>query len=249
MSFKDLFSTQSVDYSKYRPTYPQELFEFIALQVEDKGACWDVGTGNGQAAVELAKYFKKVIATDPSEAQINNATPKDNIEYKVCRAESSSLDNNSIDLLTVAQAYHWFDHIAFYKEVKRVTKTKAKIAIWCYGLSTVNAKVDAVYMKFYKGILDGFWPPERVHVENAYASLPFPYKNHTQHEFKLIKSWNLQDYMNYLSTWSAVQKYIKTNNKHPLDLVTDEFIKTWGNPEEKKEVTFPVILRMGEVDE
>lgn len=244
-TFKDHFSTQSVDYAKYRPTYPQELFDFISSKVENKDTCWDVGTGNGQAAVELAKFFKKVIATDPSEAQINSAVAKDNIEYLVCPAEKSPLPDNSIDLITVAQAYHWFNHDAFYKEVKRVAKDNALIALWGYGLSTVNTEVDKVFMKYYEGILGEYWPKERVHVEKAYATLPFPYKNAEYHEFKLVKEWNLQDYINYLSTWSAFQKYVKANGTNPVDLVSDEFEIAWGNPEEKRIITFPIFVKMG----
>lgn len=246
-TFKDHFSTQSVDYAKYRPTYPQELFDFIVSKVENRGTCWDVGTGNGQAAVELAKYFKKIIATDPSEAQINSAAARENIEYSAQPAEGTNIAEGSVDLVTVAQAYHWFDHEAFYKEVKRVAKKGALIAVWGYELSKVTLEVDKVFMKYYDGILGEYWPKERVHVEKAYSTLPFPYKDAEYHEFKLPKEWDLQDYMNYLSTWSATQKYIKVHNSHPLDLVSDEFVATWGNPEEKKTVTFPVFLRIGKV--
>lgn len=248
MAFKDHFSTQSIDYAKYRPTYPQELFDFIVSQVSNKETCWDVGTGNGQAAVELAKHFEKVIATDPSEAQINSATPKDNIEYLVCPAEKSPLTDGSIDLITVAQAYHWFDHEAFHKEAKRVGKENAVIALWGYELCAVKPEVDKVFMKYYEGILGEYWPPERKHVEARYSTLPFPYQNPVYKEFHLTKHWDLQDYMNYLSTWSAFQKYVKANDSNPLELVKDEFITTWGNPEVKRDVVFPVFLKMGVVE-
>lgn len=247
MAFKDHFSTQSVDYSKYRPTYPQELFECIISKTEKRDTCWDVGTGNGQAAVELAKYFRKVIATDPSESQINNATPKENVEYLVCSAEKSPLPSNCADLITVAQAYHWFDHEKFASEAKRVAKKGATIAVWGYELCAVSPEVDKVFMKYYEVILGKYWPMERKYVEEAYASLPFPYENVSSHKFRLIKKWDLEDFLNYLSTWSAFQKYVKANESNPLDLVRDEFLDAWGKLEETRDVLFPVFLKLGYV--
>lgn len=247
MTFKDHFSTQSIDYSKYRPTYPQELYTFIVDKVQTKDVCWDVGTGNGQAALELAKYFKQIIATDPSESQINNATHKHNIEYLVCPAESSPLNENSVDLVTVAQAYHWFDHEKFAEEARRVGKPNALVALWGYELSAVSPEVDKVFMKYYENILGEYWPKERKHVEARYDTLPFPFENETKHEFRLVKNWDMADFLNYLSTWSAFQKFLKANNTNPLDLVRIEFLNAWGDPEVKREVSFPVFLKLGNV--
>src|SRR5690349_13363206 len=110
-TFKDLFSIQAKDYAKYRPTYPPELFQFLSSLSKHRNKVWDVGTGNGQAAVELSKYFDNVYATDPSEKQINEAVHAPNIFYKVESAENPSV--HDIDLITVAQAFHWFKHEQF----------------------------------------------------------------------------------------------------------------------------------------
>ena len=106
---KDLFSQQAAEYAKYRPNYPQNLYDFIFKHVKSFGSAWDCGTGNGQAAAALAKKFKHVVATDLSENQIRHADLKPNITYIVCRAEKTAFQNQSFDLVTVAQALHWFD--------------------------------------------------------------------------------------------------------------------------------------------
>jgi ubiquinone/menaquinone biosynthesis C-methylase UbiE len=84
---KDLFSRQTSSYARYRPTYPVELFEFLLGFVEEREVVWDCGTGNGQAALVLAEYFKQVKATDISQNQLSLARQHPNIEYLVCPAE------------------------------------------------------------------------------------------------------------------------------------------------------------------
>src|SRR5947209_15554910 len=105
---KDLFSSQADVYAKYRPTYPQELFDYILRFVKERESVWDCATGNGQAANVLANYFQTVEATDISEAQLKNAVKKENIYYQICPAERTPFADNSFDLITVATAYHWF---------------------------------------------------------------------------------------------------------------------------------------------
>ncbi len=246
-SFKDHFSTQSSGYSKYRPDYPQKLYDFILAYVKKRETAWDCGTGNGQAAAVLSRYFEKIFATDPSEEQIKNAAHKPNIEYIICKAESTPLSSNSIDLITVAQALHWFDFDKFYEEVKRVAKPGALLAVWSYETCNVNAEIDKVFIHFYKTILGDYWAYERKHVENAYHDIPFPFSDVKEKVFTMKKQWNLQDFMGYLSTWSAVQKYIKANGTDPLELVKLDFLKAWGNSGIVREVNFPVTVKTGKI--
>ena len=119
---KDLFSIQANTYAKYRPVYPKDLFDHLLQFVAQKNTAWDCATGNGQAAFALAPYFKKVTATDISEKQLSLAKPHPNIQYQISFAEQTSFPDNYFDLITVAQAYHWFTFDAFEKEVKRVAK-------------------------------------------------------------------------------------------------------------------------------
>jgi ubiquinone/menaquinone biosynthesis C-methylase UbiE len=246
-TFKDHFSTQSSDYSKYRPDYPQELYDFILAGAREKKSAWDCGTGNGQAAAVLSHYLEKVFATDPSAEQIKNATQKSNIEYRVASAEYSNLPASSVDLITVAQALHWFDFDKFFTEVRRVAKPDAIIAVWSYELCKIDKEIDKVFLHFYNDILGNYWAPERKYVENAYSTIPFPFTEVKENVFYMKKQWNLQDFMGYLSTWSAVQKYIKINGTNPLELVAADFEKAWINPAAVKEISFPVTVKIGRV--
>ena len=138
-SFKDLFSLQAADYARFRPVYPPELYAWLAAQAPAKALAVDVGTGNGQAAVALARHFERVIGVEPSDDQRANATPAPNVEYRRGTAEATGVEAASADLLTVAQAFHWFKHDAFFTEVRRVVRPGGCVAFWCYGLTTISS--------------------------------------------------------------------------------------------------------------
>lgn len=143
MSFKDHFSTRSDDYARYRPRSPAGLFDWLAVRCEARSLAWDVATGSGQAATELASRFERVIATEASAAQLANAEPWPNVEYRCEPAERSTLDTGSAEVITVAQALHWFDHGAFFAEAERVLKPGGLLAVWCYEIFETAPAVDA----------------------------------------------------------------------------------------------------------
>lgn len=164
-NFKDLFSVQAKDYAKYRPSYPEDLFEYLKSISSEKKIAWDVGTGNGQAAIELAKFFDHVIATDPSEKQIKEAPGHPKITFKVEKAEEPTIAEGSVNLITVAQAFHWFNHKAFAEACKRVAAPGCKLAVWCYANPHFNNHVDEALHHLYEGILGPYWEKERKLVE------------------------------------------------------------------------------------
>ena len=175
MFFKDLFSAQASTYQKFRPQYPEELFTYLAGTVGAHDRVWDCGTGNGQAARALAKHFKSVIATDASQGQIDSAVAHPSVEYRVAPAEGSGLPAASVDLITVAQALHWFDLDPFYAEVNRVLKPGGRIAVWCYGITKVHTAIDAIVEGFYSGTLNGYWDPARHFIDEEYRTIAFPF--------------------------------------------------------------------------
>ena len=122
MRFKAYFSTQSIDYAKYRPTYPRTLFEYLASLTVSHEKAWDCATGNGQAAMGLAPFFDRVIATDASKPQPDQATKHEKIIYREATAEKTEIESEFIDLVMVAQALYRLDPDGFYQEVKRVLK-------------------------------------------------------------------------------------------------------------------------------
>ncbi|MDX1672399.1 MAG: class I SAM-dependent methyltransferase, partial [Balneolaceae bacterium] len=183
--FKDQFSKQSNAYKKYRPSYPDALFEYLSTLTEEHELAWDSGTGNGQAAFSLVDFYTDVYATDPSEEQIENATPHPNITYRVERAEDCSLDDASVDLVTVAQALHWFDFYAFYAEVKRVLKEGGVFAAWTYGRPSINRNIDGLIRYFHDELLEGYWRYENRLVDLEYVTLPFPFKELSTPQFEI----------------------------------------------------------------
>lgn len=243
MNFKDYFSAQSDAYARYRPEYPEELYRFLLGLVPSRQKAWDCATGNGQVAVRLAQYFETVFATDASEAQISHAKHLPNIQYRVATAENSGLPSESVQLITVGQALHWFNFDAFYKEARRVAADNALLAVWGYELCEINPEIDAVFMRYYRDILSPFWPPEREYVEKRYQTLPFPFTDLKVPGFFLYLKHNLEGFIGYLSSWSATQKYLKQVGKNPLELIESDLIKAWGNPEEVKTLKFPLFLR------
>jgi 2-polyprenyl-3-methyl-5-hydroxy-6-metoxy-1,4-benzoquinol methylase len=244
---KDNFSKQAEGYAAFRPSYPREAFDFILSFVPNKNVAWDCGTGNGQLAVQLAEHFDSVYATDISEKQIANATRKDNIVYEVSSAEENDFGENCFDLITVAQAIHWFDFDRFYTKVNSTLKNDGIIAAIGYNLPESDDAVNQIIRHLYADILGDYWDPERRFIDNEYKNIPFPFAEIAVSEkFAQRVMWTTEDLKGYLNTWSAVQHYMKTNTKNPVDVVFDDFKKAWGTGE-KKEFRFPTLLRIGRI--
>ena len=198
-------------YVQFRPDYPTALFNDIYKQVDSFELAWDCGCGNGQTALALAKKFNKVIAADISAAQIAKANPQNNIEYHVESYDTTKIKYNSINLLTVSQAMHWFEPDAFYANVQRVLVPAGTLAIWGYDHPRISTDIDAVMDTLYADILSGYWAPSRRHIDEHYANLPFPYEKIPTNEHSITKEWTLEQLIGYLNSWSAVHAYTKKN--------------------------------------
>ncbi|MFI4970000.1 MAG: class I SAM-dependent methyltransferase, partial [Lysobacterales bacterium] len=198
MTFKDHFSGHAGIYHAARPTYPAALFDWLAARAPAQSLAWDAGCGNGQASVALAAHFTCVFASDPSAAQIASAEPGPNIDYRVEPAEQCSLGRASADLVTVAQALHWFDHARFYAEVRRVLRPGGVFAAWAYADCRVDAAVDAAKDRLYVDLTGPYWPPERMHVDAGYRTLPFPFDEIAAPAFGMHASWTLPQFVAYL---------------------------------------------------
>jgi len=244
---KDLFTAQAKTYAKYRPSYPRDLFEYILQFVTERNCAWDCATGNGQAALVLSRFFKTVEASDLSEAQIKQAVQKENIHYHVCPAEQTGFADNSFDLITVAQAYHWINWDLFHKEATRVGKNEAVVAIWCYNLFTSDfTELNQLLDKFYFEIVGPYWDAERKYVDENYETVAFDFEPLPSKTFETKLSWHKEDFTGYLSSWSAVQHYFKKNNVSPISLIEKEVDQIWKDGQQI-EVRFPITLRQGRI--
>lgn len=241
---KDNFSRQANLYSRFRPGYPQQLYDFLLHLLADKKTAWDCGTGNGQVASKLSGYFEEVYATDISKNQLSNAVKKKNIFYSVENSEQPSFENNKFDLITVAQAIHWFDLKNFYKEVERTLKPTGLIAVFGYNLMSINKEINAAIDDFYTNVTGPYWDKERKFVDKKYRTIPFPFEEIETPMFKSEYDWEFNQVIGYFNTWSAVQHFITKNKKNPVDEFIEPLKKLWGN-EEKRKVSFPIFMRAG----
>ncbi len=245
--FKDHFSTRSGDYAQYRPSYPPALIDYLSSLASDRELALDCGCGTGQLSVLLAEAFGRVVATDASAQQIASATPHPGVEYRAAPAEVSGLENASADLVTVAQAAHWFDLDAFYAEVRRVLKPGGILALITYGVIKADGDVGKVLDGFYYDVLGAYWPPERRHVESGYRELPFPCAEVTPPAFAMTASWSLAEVLGYVDTWSAVRQAEKALGRAPYDRFSAALTEAWGDPAGRRDIRWPLSLRVGRV--
>jgi ubiquinone/menaquinone biosynthesis C-methylase UbiE len=244
-TFEDHFSKQSQLYAQYRPKYPDEIYAYLASLVPGRSLAWDCGTGNGQAAVGLASHFDRVFATDASEKQISLAQDHEKVEYHVEPAEHVSLGDASADLVTVAVAVHWFSFDEFYREVRRVLKQDGILAVWTYSLTEISPRIDQVIHQYYYETLQGCWP-ERIHyLEERYETLPFPFEEIRSPSFAMERNLNLAQYVGFLDSWSATQRYKEQKGHHPLEMIWDKLSAAWGNENEPRLVRWPLNFRIG----
>ncbi len=246
-SFKDNFSFQSANYVAYRPSYPENLFRFLAGECRDSKLAWDAGTGNGQVANKLSLYFEDVYATDASSTQIFNAVTKLNITYAVSNEQAPALKRRSVDLITVAQALHWFDTKVFYAEAERVLKKHGLIACWSYKLFRINSEIDLEIDKFYSDTLGRYWDPERRLVETCYRTLSFPFREIRPPRFEMKANWNFDSMIGFLGSWSAVANFKKREGYDPVTEIIERLRALWGNHDQTKEVRWELSLRAGRV--
>ena len=242
---KDNFSSQASVYARFRPAYPPALIDHLAALAPGRQYAWDCGAGNGQVAVLLAGHFDRVLATDISEKQLNEAPAHARIRYAREPAEECSAPDGAFDLIVVAQAIHWFDFGRFYAEVRRVLKPEGVLAVIGYGLfQTDSDAVNALIRHFYAEIVGPYWDPERRYIDEAYRTIPFPFPKIALPHFAMRYRWTFSALTGYLNTWSAVQHYRRECGANPVDAIEPALREAWGGAAERA-VEFPLLLRAG----
>jgi SAM-dependent methyltransferase len=244
----DHFSAHAADYARYRPSYPPELLAWLAHQCPTRDLAWDCATGNGQAAKALAGHFQHVVATDLSVEQIGQVCPDPRIDYRVAPAEASGLADDCCDLISVAQALHWFCTDAFYAETKRVLKPGGLFAAWTYSLLRGEPELNTLVEDFYRNTVGRFWSPERRWVDLGYREMPFPFTEISVPEFEIRLEWNLADLLAYLGTWSATQHCIRETGIDPCVALGEQLLLVWPRPETRKTIIWPIALRCGRLE-
>jgi len=245
LNFEDHFSKHSEQYAQYRPQYPDEIYAYLASLAPARSLAWDCGTGNGQAALGLAKHFDKVHATDASAEQISLAYPHHKVDYHVEPAEHVSLDTASVDLVTVAVAIHWFNFDEFYREVKRVLRSDGILAAWTYSFPEISPQIDELVRQYYYEIVGVYWPERIRYLEERYETLPFPFEEIVPPPFVMEIHWNLNQFAGFLDSWSATQRYKAHKGHHPLEIIWPKLLAAWGDENDQRLIRWPLHFRVG----
>jgi SAM-dependent methyltransferase len=245
VSFQDHFSAHASEYSEHRPVYPAELSTFLAGLAPGRGQVWDCGTGSGQAAVVLAADFDRVVATDPSAAQLAHAREHPRVEYRLAPERDSGLPSGSCDLVTAAQAAHWFDLTAFYQEADRVLRPRGVLAIWCYNRTLVEPAIDSVIAAFQYQRVGPYWPSGREHTDARYRTLPFPYERLDVPPLVMRQRWTRDQIAAYFGTWSSVRRCRQIEGVDPVPDIVRDLSRLWPDPAGVRDVSWPLCIIAG----
>ena len=176
------------------------------------------------------------------------ARPHPRIAYRTTPAEASGLADSSCDLVTVAQALHWFCNDSFYSEVKRVLKPDGLLAAWTYGLLRGDPELNAMVRDFHANIVGRYWPPERRWVDLGYHGMPFPFDDIATPGFEIRLEWTLADLLAYLRTWSATQRCIRDTGSDPCLVLGKRLRKIWPDPAATRTIIWPIAMRCGRIE-
>lgn len=245
MSFIDLFSGHAEHYAAARPRYPAALFEQIAAWSPGLERVWDVGTGNGQAAVALAEHFECVLASDPSDRQIAQAASHPRVSYSVQPAEKTHFEDACLDAVCVAQALHWFDHDRFFTEVRRVLRPGGLFVAFGYDWFTLGADFDRVFEEVIVRPVEKLWAREIELLWAGYRTIPFPFEPLLTPSFRLEPSWSFQELMAFVYTWSAVQRKLREDGPEFFERAARRLAAVWGAVEGRRTLQIPLHLIAG----
>ena len=245
--FQDHFSSRAGEYARFRPRYSPALFDLVAALPERHRLAVDVGTGNGQAALGLADHFEKVVGIDGSAAQLERALPHPRVEYRIGRAEDTGMPDGSADLVTVAQAAHWFDLDRFYPEARRIAAPGGAIALWSYDDPVIvgDAASDALLQQFNLGTMGPWWPRDRGKVGLGYAQLPFPFDEVDVPAMTLSQDWTRAELAGYARSWSSVSRYVEVRGEDPVAEFERALARTWPDAQQRKRIEWPLAVRAG----
>lgn len=241
------FDQGGAAYAAFRPAYPPELAAVLASLSPEQGLAVDLGCGAGQLTISLADHFQAVIGVDPGADQIAHAASHPSVRYVVAPAEATGLEPGQADLITAAQAAHWFDLNAFFPEVRRLARPGAILALITYGAPVLDDDLRGWFDRFYGEEIGPFWPPERRLVDAGYADMAFPFEALSAPDFAIRREWSLAEFLGYVGTWSAVRQAREAGRGDLLDRFGADLAGLWGEPDRRRPVVWPIRMRLGRV--
>jgi len=240
-----LFGARADAYASFRPLYPESLFTWLAAQCPERLQALDIACGNGQASYPLLQHFKQVLACDAILEQLLAGANRPGLHLFVAEAQTQPLPSNSLDLIVVAQALHWFATPAFFSEVRRLLKPGGVFCAWCYSLMRIDDELDALIDDLYWNTLSGYWPAGRASVDAGYRDIDNPFTPLAPPASAIEASWTLEQLFGYLRTWSAVQRYEQQNGVDPLQQLQPTLCQAWGDAKQPRFVRWPLHFLAG----
>jgi SAM-dependent methyltransferase len=240
-----LFGASAASYANFRPHYPAPLFVWLAQHSPANLRALDIGCGNGQASRPLCAHFTQVLACDCSFAQLAATEPQPNLQLLLADAQELPIAPACLDLITVAQALHWFADAAFFAQISRLLKPHGLFCAWCYGLLSVNPALDRIIEQLYYQTLRGYWPKGRSSVDCGYSDIAAPFPRLQLPAFAMQQNWSLSQLLGYLGTWSAVQRYARQLGVDPLNALLPALRNAWGDPQQSHNVSWPLHFLAG----
>ena len=237
------FDRGGEQYAAFRPSYPESVADLLANAAPDRGLAVDVGCGTGQFTALLARRFDRVIGLDPGQTQLDNAIRADNIDYRLSSAEDLDVPDGVASLVTAAQSAHWFDLPAYYREVRRIAVPGAVTALLSYGVVHLDDDLAERFDTFYRDEIGHYWPPERIHVDEGYARMEFPFDRIELKAPAIQRDWTLDEFVGYLGTWSASMRARDAGRGDLLDSLRADLAPAWG--EGRRRVRWPLTVIAG----
>jgi SAM-dependent methyltransferase len=244
-AYIDPFSDAAECYASARPSYPRAFLHTLATLAPATEVAWDCGTGSGQAAVGLAEFFARVDATDASAEQIANAQAHPRVRYQTAPAESPTLADSSIDLISVAQALHWFDRDRFFSEVRRVARPGALAAVYGYSWFYLTPAIDELTNRWLLQPVESYWSPNNRLLWDGYRTIDFPFEEVSSSCLAIHLTWTLDQLFDYYLTWSAPRRKIVAEGTGFVSEARRVFESAWGEPTQSRHVVMPLAVRLG----
>lgn len=261
-------AAHAASYAAFRPTYPSTLLEAISTFITAHSGSGfntavDVACGSGQGTFYLTQLFNRVVGIDVSKAQVENAQAKckqiqipenKSVEFHIGSSSSIPLGPSSVDLVSCAQAWHWFEPNSFYCEAARVLKPRGTLAVYGYGnVVLANEECNKLVSSFYRDLRKGgYWHKKRDHIDNKYQSvvLPSPFNMSERKDIEMHCQMTLSHLTGYISTWSGYCKFTEVNPGSKVLQELQEQIrsvlqKEGGKEEPTLDISFPVFLIIG----
>ncbi|RQC90209.1 SAM-dependent methyltransferase [Pseudomonas aeruginosa] len=248
METRRLFDQGSAAYASARPRYPDALYRHLAGLCGQRRHAWDCATGTGQAALGLAQYFGEVLASDTSTQQIEHAIVHPGIRYSVQDAEATDYPDAAFDLVCVAQAWHWFDHSRFNRELLRVLRPGGVFAAWGYGWFSIDAQIDAAIDEEYLRPIGPYWAQQNRLLWNAYRDVELPLGELPAPAFVIEQQWSLARLFDYMATWSASRLCREAQGNAFVRQALQRVAALWGEPTSTRRVRMPLALRIARKD-